>query len=538
MSIERRVFVTVDRGTATTAVAILGRVANRWRLVGSGSAPAAVPPAVVAERVRARLTASDADLAAHLALADPSSLEDVPVLACSTVRPPEMAVVAATERVLAPLADAAASAGWRVRRLVLDGADILEVASALADPRVSVVLAGASDPPGGDERPLMAHLATLIAAAGERRPSLVAVLAGGLAEPGGKVEALFRPDRPGSTVLAPGAATGGGEPLRALLDGLRGGDDDGRRAIAATTGTLAEALERRVEVIEIGQSAGLRAAASWIVGRRSVVTTAHAPAGALLPAAFTDTHLDAVERWLTVPLDRLRLRDRLREMSLVPWGDAAGDGALLRLAAAHAAVERLLEATPVIAAQPAPDLVIAAGGAWQVAPGPAVALALANVVRRPGIRALGLDHARLLGPLGRIEDPDERLRIVRDLRDELLVPLGSVLMPAGLRPGRSAGTLQVRRVDGSQATAELDLQPGGMELVDLPPGEQARVELRLRVAVDLGVRTRHAVADVTGGVAGLLVDLRDIPMHLPDRPERRREVLAEWQAALWSGVTG
>ncbi len=270
--------------------------------------------------------------------------------------------------------------------------------------------------------------------------------------------------------------------------------------------------------------------------RRSVARSALVPAGALLPASFSDANLDAVERWLAVPLDRLRMRDRLREMSIVPWGDVAGDGALLRLAAAKASVERILDATPALSALPAPDLLVAAGGAWQVAPGPAVALALADVVRRPGARSLGLDHARLLGPLGRIADPDERLRIMRDLRDDLLVPLGSLLMPAGMRPGRSAGSLLVGRADGDSSATTLDLQPGGIELVDLPPGERATVELRLRDVVDMGVRTRHAVVEVTGGLAGVLVDLRDIPMHLPDRPERRREVLAEWQAALWPGM--
>lgn len=535
MSTERPVYVTVDRGTATTAVALIGRVANRWRLLGSGAAPSLVSPAAVAERIRSRLTATDPDLADHLGLDGTGSLEGIPNLACSTVRPPEMAVVAATERVVQPLADAAATAGWRVRSLPLDGADILEVVAALVDPRVSVVLAGASDPPGADERPLMPHLATMIATAVERRPALVTVLAGGLAAPGSKTEAMFRPERPGATVLAPAPSSGDGAPLRDLLDSLRGGDADGRRAIAAATGTLAEALGRSVEVIEVGQSSAFRSAASWTVGRRSVARSAIVPAGALLPASFTEANLDAVERWLTVPLDRLRVRDRLREMSIVPWGDVAGDGALVRLAAAKAAAERLLEATPALSSLPAPDLLVAAGGAWQVAPGPVVALALADVVRRPGARTLALDHARMLGPLGMIADPDERLRVVRDLLDELLVPLGSLLMPAGLRPGRSAGSLLVRRADGG-APVTVDLQPGGIELVDLPPAERAQVELRFRDAVDMGVRTRHAVTDVTGGLAGLLVDLRDIPMHLPDRPERRREVLAELQRTLWPGM--
>jgi hypothetical protein len=106
-------------------------------------------------------------------------------------------------------------------------------------------------------------------------------------------------------------------------------------------------------------------------------------------------------------------------------------------------------------------------------------------------------------------------------------------MPAGLRAGRMAGHCSVK---GEGGPAELDLVPGGLELVDLPPGERAVVELRFRDAVDLGVRVKHAAVEVTGGLGGLLVDLRDVPLRLPDRAERRRDLLAAWQAALWAGM--
>jgi hypothetical protein len=533
---QPRAFAAIDRGTATVAVSLVAQVAGRWRLLGSGAAPSAVPAQAVVERIRGRLAAIDPVLAAHLGLRLAGSGRDLRRVECSTSRPSEMAVVAATDRVLAPLVAAAATAGWRVRPIVLDGAEILPIASTLADARVAVVLAGASDPPGADERSLLPELGSIVAAATERRPGLVTVLAGGLAEPGGRIEALFAPDRPGATLLAPSPAVGDGEPLRELLDGLRGGEHDGWRAIAIATATLAEVLARRVEVIQIGQSAGVRATAEWVLGRSSTARTAVVPAAALLPPAFTDAHLDAVMGWLAVPLDRLRVRDRLRDLSLAPWSDAAGDGALLRLAAARAAVIRLLEATTAMGSLPAPDLVIASGGAWSVAPGPAVALALADVVRRPGIRAIGWDHSRLLGPLGSLDDAEERGRIVGDLRDELIVPLGTVVMPGGLRSGRSAGRLSVRGTGGAGEAAELDLVPGGIELVDLPPGERAIVELQLRDAVDLGIRTRRAAAEVTGGLAGLIVDMRDVPLRLPDRQERRRDLLAAWQAALWPGA--
>lgn len=533
MSTTPRAFLALDQGTATTAVALIVRVGATWRLAGASSAPAAVEPEAVAERIRGRLAAADPALARELRLDRAGAVADLPRSTCHTVRPAEMAVIAATRRVLDPLATAAETAGWRVRRLVLDGAEILPVATTLADPRVSAILAGSSDPPGADERGLLPDLAAVVAAATDRRPDLPVVLAGGLAGPDNRVEPLLRPERPGATVLAPSPLVAHGDPLRELLDRLRGPEDDGRRALVRATATLAEVLQRRVELVEIGQAGATRAIASWRAGRSSPVRFGVVPAAALLPASFTDAHLDAIGRWLASPFDRLRVRDRLRELSLAPWGDAAGNGALLRMAAARAAVERLVAATPYLEPESSVDVIVAAGGAWSVAPGPAVALALADTLRRPGVRAMGWDHARLLAPLGAIEDDDERRRVMADLRDDLLVPLGSVVMPAGLRAGHRPGRLTIATADGP---SELELAPGGLQLVDLPPGERAVVELRFRDTVDLGVRVRHAAVEVAGGLAGLLVDLRDVPMRLPDRPERRRDLLGAWQSALWSGM--
>jgi hypothetical protein len=537
VSSDPHAFAAVDRGSATTAASLIGHVDGRWRLLGSTAGPAGVPVERLVERLRARLALSDPGLVAALSLDAVGSAAGLPEVACETTPPPEMAVVAATRRALIPLVAAATAAGWRVRALALDGAEIITVAGALADPSISAVLAGSGEPPGGDERPLIADLVTIVAAATQRRPDLDTVLAGGLAEPGGRMEAAMPANRPGATMTAPSPAAAGGEALRELLDELRGTGPDGRRALAASTATLAEVLGRRVEVIEIGQSAGARVVArpSRADGdavAETVASHAIVAEAALLPRGFGDAHLDAIIGWLSISLDRLRVRDRLRELALAPWGDAAGDGALLRLAAARAAVQRLLAATPTLGALPAPDLVVVSGGAWAVAPAAGVALAAADVIRRPGVRALGFDHARLLGPLGTIPDPAERRLILDDLRDEVVLPLGSVLMPAGLRSGGPPGRLLVR---GQGAAVPLDLVPGSLELVDLPAGERAIVDLTFRDAVDLGPRVRHAAVEVTGGLAGLLVDLRDVPIRIPDRLELRREALAGWQADVWAG---
>ena len=536
MSSEPPAFVTIDRGTATIAAALIGRVDGRWRLLGASASPANVGAAPLIARLRARLVASDPELAHACGLAGAAGDDDLPRVETRTSPPPVIVVLGATMRAVGPLAAAASTAGWQVRSMAIEGADILAVATALADPSVAAVLAGCSDPPGGDERPLIAELGALVAAASQRRPDLTVILAGPVGEPGGGVEPASSPERSGATILAPAPAIADGARLRALLDGVRGGETDGRRALARSAVTLADVLQRRVEVVEIGQSSGMRVSAAWSPdGVVAPPETAFVPAAALVPPGEDDSIVDEVAGWLAVPIDRLRLRDRLRDLAVVPWGDAAGDGAQLRMAAARAALARLVDATPPHDALPTPDLVVAAGGVWTVAPGPAVALALADILRRPGARGLGLDHARILAPLGMIEDPVERRDVMADLRDELLVPLGTVLMPAGLRAGRSIGSLGVQ---GDGAPVELDLVPGGIELVDLPPGERAVLDATFRETVDLGHRTRRVALEVAGGLGGLLVDLRDIPLQLPDRVERRRELMLAWQAALWSGLEG
>ena len=58
-----------------------------------------------------------------------------------------------------------------------------------------------------------------------------------------------------------------------------------------------------------------------------------------------------------------------------------------------------------------------------------------------------------------------------DLRDELLLPLGSLVLPAGLRAGHAAGTLTIR---GEGEPLDVELVPGGLELVDLLPGSGRR----------------------------------------------------------------
>ncbi len=508
---------------------MLGRIAGRWRLLAAESAPAAGadPEALVAMLV-GRLRQADPAIAREVGLGEAAG--STRRLVVRTAELPRLVILATSERERAAVERLAETAGWRPAGLSLELAEPVALARLALERDVAAIVLAAGESPALDPKPVVTTLATLGAALAGRDPNRPILLAGLL-----RTEASrFAVDAAGAPPPYGPAATSGDPPgsgLRRLLDALNPAIGDGRHAIVRAVIDLAAVLDRRVELVEIGLTGGLRV----LAGPDGLeVPPAFVHAAALVPPGEPDDRLvDGVLAWSSIPLDRHRMRDRLRELRLTPWGEAYGAGAVVRYAAARAALERLVGATPDISELPAPDLIVVAGGAWAVAPGPAIALALADLVRRPGASQLAWDHARLLGPIGSVEDRAERRSLLAELAEDLLVPLGTVVTPAGLRAGKTAGRLLIH---SESSSSEVDLVPGGLQLVDLPPGQLGIAEFRFRDQVDLGRRARHARIEVGGGLGGLLVDLRDVPLRLPDRLDRRRALLGAWQAALWPGL--
>jgi hypothetical protein len=542
---EPHAFFAVDQGAATTSAALVGRTAGHWRLLGSLALPAGIPLEAILDRLLERVLAADPAIGREIGASDLGAAPGWPRLVARSAPPPRAAVLAATEATRDRLVRAANAAGWRTSSASVERDGPLELLRLALDPASRTVLAGTLDPPAAGERSRLSQLSAILAAIEQRRPEVTLVLSGGLAtvavlpetevdgaEGGSGSTRCFAPG-PGSDLLD--------DPLVAFLDRLRARPSDALGGLVRATATLAGIVGRRIETVSIGLDSGARITA-W----PTPPTDTDEPAGTAWRAAIVaDAGLVAetldedlvggVLAWSTVAMDRTRLRDRLAELRRSPWGDADGDGAALRLAAARAALVRLVEATPALDDLPPPDLIVATGGAFAVAPGPAVALALADTLRRPAACQLALDHARLLAPLGIVPEESQRQRLMEDLADDMLAPLGSVISPQGLRAGRSAGRLTIRAGAG---LSELDLVPGALQLVDLPPGQVATAEFAFAEPVVLGTRGRRFSVEVGGGLGGLLIDLRDVPLRLPDRPEHRRELLVAWQDALWTGGIG
>ena len=528
-------FSTLDHGSATLAGALVCRVDGRWRLHAATALPTGSGPDALIALLARRLETVDPSRAEMIGNRPDSgrpASANIPRLVARSRPAATLAVVAATDRTRMRLEEAAAGAGWNVVAGSAERTDPLELTRLATRPGVVAVLLGVADPPGADERELATELSVAAAGIAARRPGIRVFLAGPV--PDEPLRALRHApviERLPAPPNAPGELAA--SPLRHALAAARGGPDDSRRALAAAAGSLARVLGLRVEILEIGVSGAARVLASPGPaddgGTRASVRLIEVPDAGLFRMDRAGA-IDRVDHWFTQGVDRARLRDRLSELAIAPWSDLDGDGALLRAAALRGALERLLSSTSAELGSAGVDLLVGAGGAWSAVPGPAATHIVADVVRRPGTVQVAIDHARLLGPLGTIEDDAERDAIVADLAPDLLLPVGTIVTPRGLRPNRPAGQLFLETLAGR---SEIDLVAGGLTLVDLPPGARGTAELAFRGTPELGPRGRHFRVAVSGGLAGLLLDLRDIPLRLPERPDRRRELLGTWERALW-----
>ncbi len=519
---------TLDIGSASISAALVAPVGGRLRLLGSEAAPAAVGVEPLLRGLAERVGAADPSL-----LAGHGAWQEWPRVESRTGPAPRVALAGASEHALEPLVDAFTRDGWRVSATVTgERSRALETALVMRDPELDLLVVGA---PEGTAREALAELVAAVAPVAARRPEL-AVIVSGAAQvllPGVDPDRILHGHGPADTVAVAGDA----------LSSRRAG----REAFVRSIASLAAVLDLRVEGVDVGLEAGTRVMA----GPDGILRRLALADGALVPpAALEDQRLlDAIARWSTLAEDAYVIRDRLRNLRVAPWRDAAGDGARLRLAAARAALERLEEAwqdegrervgalqrlsdrhghVPEVA----PDLLVASGGAFAVPPGPVVALALVDTLRRPGAMALALDHARVLGPLGMLPDEDERRRVIADLLDDILLPLGSAIVAPGLRSARRGSVT----VTAGGATTSLPLAPATVQVVDLPPGLSATAEIDSPDDLYVGARARRVAFDVTGGLGGLLVDTRDIPLRLPDRAERRRAYIDAWQRPLWTNA--
>jgi hypothetical protein len=148
------------------------------------------------------------------------------------------------------------------------------------------------------------------------------------------------------------------------------------------------------------------------------------------------------------------------------------------------------------------------------------------------VTQLAIDPWGVCGPLGALpdEDVDEGLET---LRDDLLLPLGTVVRSEGGQGGQVAFRARLHRPGWPDAST-VEVRTGSLTVVPLERGGSGELEIELERGVSIGhpVRERRLRVAVTGGAVGIVLDARGDPIQLPARPGDARAMVQTWRDAL------
>lgn len=264
--------------------------------------------------------------------------------------------------------------------------------------------------------------------------------------------------------------------------------------------------------------------------------------GENLPALLQYTTLEEILRWSSLDISTGVLRDYLFQRSLYPASlpatkeDQAIEQAVARQAL-YLAMQTAKRNFPRSVRPPRPGLlpafqpILAGGGALSDAPTPGQGLLLLlDAIQPVGVTTIILDRNNLLPLLGAAAARNSILP-VQVLDSGAFQSLGTMVSVIA-SVGHGSLVLRARLIyeDGTEARA--DVKYGGLELLQLPAGQSAKLVLQPQHGADVGFGPgRGGTVTVTGGAMGVVLDGRGRPLTLPADPGRRRDLIKNW---LWT----
>ncbi|HSM38858.1 MAG TPA: glutamate mutase L [Candidatus Limnocylindrales bacterium] len=523
-----------DIGSAWTKASVVGRSRGRWRLAAHVAQPTSWGDEEMLGTLAARLAPS-----ADRRVVDRISelLHAAPRISCHTPRRAGRIALAAVSAELsgASARRAAESAGWTVdvEATTDDGRSIAERLAALQGTEVDAWLLSGGFEQGRADQAL--EMASLVAVA--RTGSTAPVVWAGASALSGEISGMFE-DGAVTVVANPRPSPNSEEldPLRHVLEDLlqQVVEPAGTRqhtpvAFRRAIAELARTSVRRVAGVDLGARYLTWARADENGNAESRVFAAGGLGAARLVGSGGPGRM---ARWLPIAIDELAVADAIQNLHARPGTIPQTDDELIIL---HAAIRQLLAqagADQGVGSDlfDGADLLIGAGRSIAAAPRPAQAAQLLLDGMRPlGVTQLALDAAGILAPLGALDDAEigEGMGV---LRDDLLVPLGTAVVCRGGRPGQVAMRVTIKRT-GWPEIGPVELRAGQLQIVPLARGHDAELEIELANGASLGAN-RHAArvqASATGGVVGVILDARGIPLVLPRRSDDRRTMLAAWR---------
>jgi hypothetical protein len=254
------------------------------------------------------------------------------------------------------------------------------------------------------------------------------------------------------------------------------------------------------------------------------------------------TRLEDIIRWLPIDISADAVRDFLYQKSLYPTSvpatveelalEQALACQLLHLALAAAGKDfpaRVQRSSPGLT--PYFEPILAGGSVVTHAPtrGQSLMLLL-NAIQPVGVTTFILDQNNLLPALGAAANLSAILPI-QVLESGVFLPLATSVAPvAAARPGTPILRAQLAYKDSNGI--RIDIKQGELEILPLPIGQSARLELQPLHHADVGFGPgRSGKITVSGTALGVILDGRGRPLHLHPDLAQRRELFKKW---LWT----
>jgi hypothetical protein len=247
-----------------------------------------------------------------------------------------------------------------------------------------------------------------------------------------------------------------------------------------------------------------------------------------------------IVRWLPMDFSEEALRDYLFNKTLYPQTiPATAEDLRIEMAVIREMIRATVRAAmpswrvpftyPWAGLLPPITSILGSGSAFTNVPKPGyAALTLLDALQPPGVTNLILDAQNMicaLGAAGRVNP----LAVVQVLDSPAFPRLGTAICPVGKsHMGDPVLRYRMQYADGRQIKG--DVHFGMIEVVPLPLGQKAQINIQLHRHFDLGMGGygQGGTFAVEGGLAGLIIDARGRPLVFESDHAKNRKLQDDW----------
>ncbi len=299
---------------------------------------------------------------------------------------------------------------------------------------------------------------------------------------------------------------------------------------------LGEVLGNNVLGVDVGSASVTMA---WVInGQSQMMVRSDLGIGQHLSNVLDQIPLQRVARWLPQSITASALRNLVANKAMFPQTvPMTAEELHLELALARELIGAMLPtAFPSrfdgrgAGLMPPVEMILASGAVLASAPRPGqAALVLLDALQPVGICSLALDTQGMAASLGAIARV-QPMAAVQVVEAGIFRELGSVVVLSG-HANAGEVVLQLKMVYENGSELEVEVEYGSLEVLPLPVGQSAELQLRPLRKFDVGAGPgRSWRRRVFGGAVGLIIDARGRPLRIPSDPAERANKVQQW---LW-----